>query len=117
MERHLAETATEGMSLLDRLSRGGAGRLVEMLARMEATGNLKRIADTLPRMLERMEMLDAMLHAFEASCATTSKEPKSTGGFGGLWGLMRQPENQDALRFLINVGKAMCAAGQKSKAP
>jgi len=89
----------------------------EMLARLEASGNLKRIADTLPRLLDRMEMLDAMLHAFETSCATTAKEPKSPGGFGGIWGLMRQPENQDALRFLINVGKAMCAAGQKAKAP
>jgi uncharacterized protein YjgD (DUF1641 family) len=111
----LAETVTEGMSLLDRLSRGGAGRLVEMLAQLEASGDLKRIADTLPRLVERMEMLDALLHAFEASCATTTQQPKSAGGFGGLWGLMRDPENQDALRFLINVGKAMCAAGAKPR--
>jgi uncharacterized protein YjgD (DUF1641 family) len=115
MVGRLAETVTEGMSLLDRLSRGGAGRLVEMLAHLEASGNLKRIADTLPRLLERMEMLDALLHAFEASCATTTQQPKSAGGFGGLWGLMRDPENQDALRFLINVGKAMCAAGAKPR--
>ena len=115
MVGRLAETATEGISLLDRLSRGGAGHLVEMLAHLEASGNLKRIADTLPRLLERMEMLDALLHAFEASCATTTKEPKAAGGFGGLWALMRDPENQDALRFLINVGKAMCAAGAKPR--
>jgi hypothetical protein len=115
MVGRLAETFTEGVSLLDRLSRGGAGRLVEMLAHLEASGNLKRIADTLPRLLERMEMLDALLHAFEASCATTTTQAKSAGGFGGLWGLMRDPENQDALRFLINVGKAMCAAGAKPR--
>lgn len=116
MVGRLAETVTEGVSLLDRLSRGGAGRLVEMLAHLEASGNLKRIADTLPRLLERMEMLDALLHAFETSCATTTTQPKSSGGIGGLWGLMRDPENQDALRFLINVGKAMCAAGAKPRA-
>jgi hypothetical protein len=115
MVGRLAETVTEGVSLLDRLSRGGAGRLVEMLAHLEASGDLKRIADTLPRLLERMEMLDALLHAFEASCATTTTQAKSAGGFGGLWGLMRDPENQDALRFLINVGKAMCAAGAKPR--
>jgi hypothetical protein len=115
MVGRLAETVTEGVSLLDRLSRGGAGRLVEMLAHLEASGDLKRIADTLPRLLERMEMLDALLHAFEASCATTTTQAKSAGGFGGLWGLMRDPENQDALRFLINVGKAMCAAGAKRR--
>lgn len=112
----LAETATEGISLLDRLSRGGAGRLVEMLAHLETSGNLKRIADTLPRLVERMEMLDALLHAFQASCDTTTRQPKSAGGVGGLWSLMRDPENQDALRFLINVGKAMCAAGAKPRA-
>jgi uncharacterized protein YjgD (DUF1641 family) len=115
MVGRLAETVTEGMSLLDRLSRGGAGRLVEMLAHLEASGDLKRIAETLPRLVERMAMLDALLHAFEASCATTTQQPKSAGGFGGLWGLMRDPENQDALRFLINVGKAMCAAGAKPR--
>jgi uncharacterized protein YjgD (DUF1641 family) len=116
MVGRLAETVTEGMSLLDRLSRGGAGRLVEMLAHLEASGDLKRIAETLPRLVERMAMLDALLHAFEASCATTTQQPKSAGGFGGLWALMRDPENQDALRFLINVGKAMCAAGAKPRA-
>ena len=116
MVGRLAETATEGISLLDRLSRGGAGRLVEMLAHLEASGDLKRIADTLPRLVERMEMLDALLHAFQASCDTTTRQPKSAGGFGGLWALMRDPENQDALRFLINVGKAMCAAGAKPRA-
>ncbi len=112
----LAETVTEGMSLLDRVSRGGAGRLVEMLAQLEASGDLKRIADTLPRLVERMEMLDALLHAFQASSAASTQQPKSAGGFGGLWALMRDPENQDALRFLINVGKAMCAAGAKPRA-
>ncbi len=110
MVGRLAETATEGMSLLDRLSRGGAGRLVEMLAHLEASGNLKRIADTLPRLVERMEMLDQLLHAFDSSCDVTAKEPRSSGGFGGLWAIMREKENQDSLRFLINLGKAMCAA-------
>ena len=36
----LAEAASEGLSLLDRLNRGGAGRLVEMLAKLEASGSL-----------------------------------------------------------------------------
>lgn len=67
MVGQLAETVSEGMSLLDRFSRGGAGQLVEMLARLESSGNLKRIADTLPRLLERMEMLDRVLHAFDAA--------------------------------------------------
>jgi uncharacterized protein YjgD (DUF1641 family) len=103
----LAETAAEGLSLLDKLNRGGAGRLVEMLARMEATGSLQRIADLLPKVLERLAMLDTTLHAIEQAGAHAARGPKATGGIGGLWGLMRDPDNQDALRYLIEVGKAL----------
>lgn len=110
MINRLANTAAEGLSLLDRLNRGGAGRLVEMLANMEASGSLKRIADTLPKLLQRLEMLESLLHAFEAANVATTKEPKSAGGVGGIWSLMRESENQDALRYLINVGKAVRAA-------
>jgi uncharacterized protein YjgD (DUF1641 family) len=107
MINRLAETAAEGLSLLDRLNRGGAGRLVEMLARMEAAGSLKRIADLLPKLLERLDMLDSMLRAIEGAGAQAVKAPKSAGGLGGLWSMMRDPDNQDALRYLIEVGKAL----------
>lgn len=107
MINRLAETAAEGLSLLDRLNRGGAGRLVEMLARMEAAGSLKRIADLLPKLLERMEMLDQMLHAIEGAGARAARGARSPGGVGGLWSLLRDADNQDALRYLIEVGKAM----------
>ena len=110
MVTRLAETAAEGLSLLDRLNRGGAGRLVEMLGRLEASGALKRIAETLPKLLERLDMLDATLHALEAAGIATASEAKSRGGVGGLWSLMRDPENQDTLRYLINSGKAVRAA-------
>jgi uncharacterized protein YjgD (DUF1641 family) len=110
----LAETVAESMSLLDRLNRGGAARLVEMLARLEAGGNLKRIADALPRVVDRMEKLGAVLAAFEQAAAASAKEPPAPGGFGGLWSMMRDPDNQDALRFLINLGKATRAMGVRS---
>ena len=109
----LAETAAEGISLLDRLNRGGAGRLVEMLAHMESSGSLQRIADTLPRLVDRLETLERVVHAFEAAGAAASKAPKSAGGVGGLWGLMRDPDNQDALRYLIEVGKALRAVSPR----
>ncbi|HSQ02441.1 MAG TPA: hypothetical protein VLN59_00315, partial [Burkholderiales bacterium] len=48
MVGRIAETAAEGLSLLDRLSRGGAFRLVELLANLEASGSLERMAATLP---------------------------------------------------------------------
>jgi len=109
MVGRLAETVSEGISLLDRFHRGGAGRMVEMLARLEASGDLKRIADTLPRLVERMDMLERMLHAFDVAGTTTDQGPPAAGGLGGLWSLMREAENQESLRFLINLGKALRA--------
>jgi hypothetical protein len=105
----IAETAAEGMSLLDRLNRGGAGRLVELLARLESSGDLHRIAQAIPRLVDRLDTLESMLHGFEAAGEKTAKGPRAGGGFGGLWSLMRDAENQDALRFLINLGKEMQA--------
>ena len=84
--------------------------MVEMLARLEASGDLKRVADALPRLLERMEMLERLLRAFDAASAATDKGPHAAGGFGGLWSLMREADNQESLRFLINLGKALRAA-------
>lgn len=107
MVGRIAETAAEGLSLLDRLNRGGALRMVEMLARLEASGSLARIADTLPRLAQKLEMLERMLHAFEVAASKTAVEPRAPGGIGGMWRLMSDPDNQDALRFLMNVGKEL----------
>jgi uncharacterized protein YjgD (DUF1641 family) len=114
MVGRVAETIAEGMSLLDRASRGGAGRLVEMLAHLESTGSLDRIAAALPRLIARLDMLERMLAAFDTAAGETARAPRATGGFGGLWSMMRDPDNQDALRYLINLGKAMRASGMKS---
>jgi Protein of unknown function (DUF1641) len=114
MVGRVAETIAEGMSLLDRASRGGAGRLVEMLAHLESTGSLDRIAAALPRLIARLDMLERMLAAFDTAAGETARAPRATGGFGGLWSMMRDPDNQDALRYLINLGKAMRASGMKT---
>jgi uncharacterized protein YjgD (DUF1641 family) len=114
MVGRVAETVAEGMSLLDRASRGGAGRLVEMLAHMEATGSLERIADVLPRLSQRLDMFENLLAAFDTAAADTARAPRAAGGFGGIWGMMRDPDNQDALRYLINLGKAMRASGTRA---
>jgi uncharacterized protein YjgD (DUF1641 family) len=113
MVARLADTMAEGMSLLDRLSRGGAGRLVEMMARLESSGALERIAQSIPRLLERLEMLEGMLSALDRASVADATAPRSAGGFGGLWSLLRDPDNQDALRFLIGLGREMRAGAQR----
>ena len=111
MVGRLAETVGEGLSLLDRFSRGGAIRLVEMLERLETSGALERTAKVLPQLVDRLGMLEDMLHCVEE--AAKEKAPPSSGGIGGLWALMKDPDNQESLRFLISVGKKLrtkCAA-------
>jgi len=110
MVNRLAETASEGFLLLDKLNRGGAGRLVEMLARLEASGSLKRIAEALPKLLERLDMLERVLHALEEASTAAAREPKPAGGLGALWGLARDPETLDALRFMVRASKAVRTA-------
>lgn len=105
MVGRLAETVGEGLSLLDRFSRGGALRLVEMLERLEASGALERTAKVVPLLVDRLGMLENMLHCVEEA----AKEPAApaAGGIGGLWSMMKDPDNQESLRFLISVGKKM----------
>jgi uncharacterized protein YjgD (DUF1641 family) len=102
----LAETVGEGLSLLDRLNRGGAGRLVEMLERMESTGALERIANTLPTLLERLDMVVGMLTCLE-DAATKSKAQPVAGGLGSMWRIMTDKDTQQSLQFLVDVSKQM----------
>ncbi len=105
MVGRLAETVGEGLSLLDRFSRGGALRLVEMLERLEASGALERTAKVVPLLVDRLGMLEDMLHCVEE--AAKEPAPRSPGGFGGIWSLMKDPDNQESLRFLISLGKKL----------
>ena len=77
----MADTMGASLSLMDRLNRAGADRLVGLLERV--------------------------VGALEAANREASEKPAATGGFGGLWQLMRDPENQEALRFMLAVGRGL----------
>jgi plasmid maintenance system antidote protein VapI len=102
----IAATLGDSMVLLDRFHRGGGMRVIEALERLESSGVLDRIAATLPRLAERLDTVDAMLGCIEQA-AVDSNRTASPGGVGGLWNLLKDPQNQDALRFLLNLGKNM----------
>jgi uncharacterized protein YjgD (DUF1641 family) len=87
MVSRLAETVAESLSLMDRLHRAGLDRLV---------GSLERLADVLEHTAAALETADKDM----------TREPAAPGGFGGLWALMRSPENQETLRFLLAFGRA-----------
>ncbi len=101
----LAETVAEGLSLMDRLSRGGVLRLVEMLEKMQASGALERIAVTLPRLMERLDAVEHVLGSLEAAVEETSRLPAPSGGLGGTWHVLRDPQAQRSLQLLQNFGK------------
>lgn len=101
----LAETIGEGISLIDRASRGGAGRIVEVMERMESSGALERLAVVLPKFLERLDAMERMLQCFDAATAEVDKMAAPGGGIGGLWQLLRDPENLRSLQFLLSLGR------------
>ena len=87
MVTRLAATAAESLSLMDRLNRAGLDRLV---------GSIERLADVLERTMGALESANQEMKA----------QPAAAGGAGGLWALMRSPENQETLRFLLAFGRA-----------
>ena len=110
MVGRIAETIGNSLSLLDRLSRGGGERIVAMLERLENTGALEKFAATLPRVLDRLDQVHDMLECIEHAAAASGQAPRSTGGVGGLWRIMKDSEAQDTLGFLMLAGRNLRAS-------
>jgi uncharacterized protein YjgD (DUF1641 family) len=107
MISRVAEAVADGLTTLDRFNRGGAGKLVGILERMNASGTLDRLAETLPRLVDRMEQVDKLLAALESADASFAQKDRSRGGIGGLFKILSARENQDALHYLIGLGKEL----------
>ncbi|MHB8494264.1 MAG: DUF1641 domain-containing protein [Casimicrobiaceae bacterium] len=107
MVSRLAETVGNGLSLLDRASRGGAENVVRMLESLQASGALERLSTMLPQLIERLSMVQDLLQSVDDAAAASRAAQPSAGGLGGLWRLLRDPESQDTLRFLLAVGKQL----------
>ena len=107
MVSRLIDTVGNGLSLLDRFSRGGAEHVVKMLEGLQESGALERLATTLPQLADRLATVQEVLQSIDAAAATSRASPPSRGGIGGLWELMRDPEAQDTLRFMLVVGKEL----------
>ena len=93
MVGRLAETVSESLSLMDRLHRAGLDRLV---------GSIERLAG----------VLEQTMAALEAAKRDVAAAPKTAGGFGGLWSLLRDPENQESLRFLLAFAREFRRGGR-----
>jgi hypothetical protein len=102
----LAEAMSEGLSLLDRLNRGGAGRLVEMLAKLEASGSLQRVATLLPTFVDRLDMVGGLLESMETAAKQAEAE-RGEGGILAMYRMMTDPRTQETLRFMLALGQHM----------
>jgi uncharacterized protein YjgD (DUF1641 family) len=76
----------ESLSIVDRLNRAGLDRLV---------GSLERLA----------VLLEGTMGALDAAKRDLAAQPAAGGGLGGLWQLLRDPEGQESLRFLMAFAK------------
>jgi uncharacterized protein YjgD (DUF1641 family) len=86
MVGRLFETMSESMAIVDRLNRAGPERLV---------AGLERLAG----------LLEGTMGALDAAQRETDAQPAAGGGLGGLWQLLRDPESQQSLRFLLAFAK------------
>ncbi|MHB8622567.1 MAG: helical membrane plugin domain-containing protein [Sulfuricaulis sp.] len=94
----LSLVATEMASLVDKLTRNeGFMRLIDILGREEVQCALVDIA--------------------ESACAAKTEAsglPAPKGGIGGLWQLAKDPNTQDALRFMSLVSKQLRKRQEKT---
>ena len=102
----LAEAMSEGLSLLDRLNRGGAGRLVEMLAKLEASGSLQRVANLLPTFVDRLDMVGGLLESMETAAKQAEAE-RTEGGIVSMYKMLTDSRTQETLRFMLALGQHM----------
>ena len=99
MVGRLAETMGEGMSLLDRVNRSGFWRLVEVVEKLESTGALERIAEGLPKLLERLDTIAGLLDCLEGAASKAQAQP-ARGGFGAMLSVMTDEKTIRSLQFL-----------------
>jgi len=89
MVGRLAGLATDALCLLDRATR---------------TGVLDRLLHVAEQ-LDQQHILTDFLQCLEGAAAEASKAPPAKGGIAGLWEIVKQPETQQTIQFLMLVGK------------
>jgi uncharacterized protein YidB (DUF937 family) len=107
MVGRLSDTIGNGLSLLDRFSRGGAEHVISMLEGLQQSGALERIATMLPALADRLTTVQEVLLSIDNAARASKAATPSAGGIGGLWKMMRDPDTQDTIRFLLTLGKQL----------
>lgn len=107
MVGRLTDTIGNGLSLLDRFSRGGAEHMVKMLESLQTSGALAGVATLLPQLEDRLTTVQEVLLSVDTAAKASRDAAPANSGISGLWSMMRDPETQDTLRFLLTVSKQL----------
>ena len=111
MISRLSETVSGVLSIADRLNRAGADRIIGALERLAAGGGLDRLDASLQRLGAGMVLLERVVGAVDGAATESRAGQASAGGVSGMWRLLRDPETQETLRFLLAVGRRLKAGG------
>ena len=131
----LGATVGDSLDLLDQLNRAQIGKLVPQLAELVENGDLEKLT-AVARVIGSMQdalsddivgrlgalagdglmlleqvlqqgVAEAALGALAEAREEQSRQRPSRGGVGGLWDLLKDPEIQDTLRFLLLFGSRL----------
>lgn len=111
MVSRLTDAVAGALSLADRVNRAGADRIVGALERLSAGGGLDRLEATIQNLASGMTLLERVVAALDQASAETRGQP-AAGGFGGMWRLLTDAQNQQTLRFLLAVGRRLQSGGK-----
>lgn len=114
MVSRMAETIGASLSLMDRLNRVGVDQLVGMLERLASGGALDRLDALADRLTAGLDLLERVVGAVDAANRDMSTGAAASGGFGGIWQLMRERENQETMRFVLAFGRSLRRQGATS---
>jgi hypothetical protein len=106
MMARLADGLSDGITLSRRLREGDAGRLLDLLDALSATGALPLLVDALPGVLSRIVTVSGWIDAFDAALAKTAAEPPPSG----LSAVLRQASGDDGRRafsLLLEVARQL----------
>jgi uncharacterized protein YjgD (DUF1641 family) len=107
MVGRFAAVAAEGTTVLDRLSRSGVAKLIDLLDQLNSSGALDRIAAKLPALIDNLEMVEQMVGCLGEAAREAKEAPAPGGGLFPMLAMMRDPENQRAMQFMFALGRRM----------
>lgn len=106
MVARLTGLISGAMNLLDRLNRTNLDGLMNALPQIAAMFDY----------LQQQHLIDDLAHSLEEATALAAASPPAAGGLKGLWAIAREPDTQEALRFLLLLSRRFRTCRNKRQA-